>query len=522
MNGYDNTGYSHDYQPWLKLNKQQMADPFGWLQSQNVNVRALLKQMKLDDRWIDNILRGNPPREDMKQHYDKDRLSVGQKAIQFFQKQQLLHGLNEGRKVKLNEQQLRQVIKEAISEIGNTPAGQWMLGRLAGRQQNRAQGKEPGWNTRYGKIKNTTTDAEQYAKQQQQSPYDTYSFAQGRDLENDDWARNADDSLNQDQAWGDVQGYGSAMSDMIRYHAKQNGNRISESKLKSIISKAVNESLHGGDEYMPQADEFYVCSETDYNSGSVDAWIGDKEDAEYCEQSSEGSAIGPFKTYGEAVHYANTNGIEIRDPYERSHNPEDDSDYYHHKLSKSEMQGDEISRLYNNYSMTGQLPSDEDVKRVEKISESKLHKIISESIKKVLKEHELSDREKDIMRGHWSDIENRRMPKQKYPFNSQPSKHQSYANQYTQMNEEDNQADIDLHRMARKVIDNHQKSYNDAIREITEYDSDFKSWWDMSDIDDESQAKQIWQCAAHRLLSSEQISYDRYAYAMKTAHIGNF
>jgi len=147
--------------------------------------------------------------------------------------------------VKLSESQLRNMVAESVkgvlNEIGDTPAGQWMLGRLAGRQQNRAQGKEPGWNTRYGKIKNTTTDAAQYAKSQRQTPYDDYPFYQGRDLENNDWAKDEDNANNYDQQWQQIQGYGDAMSNMIQYHAKQNGNRISESKLKSIISNAIKE-----------------------------------------------------------------------------------------------------------------------------------------------------------------------------------------------------------------------------------------------------------------------------------------
>ena len=64
----------------------------------------------------------------------------------------------------------------------------------------------------------------------------------------------------------------------------------------------------------------------------------------------------------------------------------------------------------------------------------------------MLKEYELSDREKDIMRGYWGDIENRRMPKQKYePVNpqswkkstpnNQTPKHYQYDNQYSQMKE---------------------------------------------------------------------------------------
>ena len=50
--------------PYLQLDKQQMSDPFGWLQSQgSVNVRAILKQMNLDERMIDCLLRNYCPDE---------------------------------------------------------------------------------------------------------------------------------------------------------------------------------------------------------------------------------------------------------------------------------------------------------------------------------------------------------------------------------------------------------------------------------------------------------------------------
>ena len=69
-------------------------------------------------------------------------------------------------------------------------------------------------------------------------------------------------------------------------------------------------------------------------------------------------------------------------------------------------------------------------KQTIKLNESQLRNIISKSVKMVLKEYELSDREKGIMRGYWSDVENRRMPKEKYePYKPQSQKTNSSNSQ---------------------------------------------------------------------------------------------
>ena len=182
--------------------------------------------------------------------------------------------------------------------------------------------------------------------------------------------------------------------------------KLSESKLRKIISKVIKESLGYGEEY-------YICSETDYNGGKVDYWIGNKSEAEECNQCSEGSAIGPFSSYGEALDYANENGMSIPDP-----------DNEVPKFSKSEKQGDEISRLYNNYSLTGQLPSDEDIKRVARISESKIRKAISESIKKVLKEGEFDTMDWDYAANSSNELEDKSFT----PFNGEGFQKRVYDN----------------------------------------------------------------------------------------------
>ena len=68
---------------------------------------------------------------------------------------------------------------------------------------------------------------------------------------NNDWMRNADDSLNIDQAQGDIQGYGSAMQDMIRYYASKNrGKQVAKSvkeSLKENMVKSGNLSNQLGD-----------------------------------------------------------------------------------------------------------------------------------------------------------------------------------------------------------------------------------------------------------------------------------
>lgn len=105
-----------EYQPWLNLNKEQMADPFGWLQSQgSINVRAILKSMKYDDRVIDCLINNKCPKPEMQQSFEKQRQNIGQKAIQEYQKWALLH---EGKKpIKINESQLRKIIAESVRRV---------------------------------------------------------------------------------------------------------------------------------------------------------------------------------------------------------------------------------------------------------------------------------------------------------------------------------------------------------------------------------------------------------------------
>jgi len=55
---------------------------------------------------------------------------------------------------------------------------------------------------------------------------------------------------------------------------------------------------------------FYVCVDTIYGEG-VYAWIGNLKDAKQIDRSSEGYALGPFKTYREAATAAKRKGLTL-------------------------------------------------------------------------------------------------------------------------------------------------------------------------------------------------------------------
>ena len=114
MNGYDNSK-NNDYRaPYLQLDKQQMSDPFGWLQSQgSVNVRAILKQMKLDDRMIDCLLKNYCPDESKAQAFANYRQNIGRKAIQAYKKWQWDNELKEGKQTA----QLKKIVAESVKKV---------------------------------------------------------------------------------------------------------------------------------------------------------------------------------------------------------------------------------------------------------------------------------------------------------------------------------------------------------------------------------------------------------------------
>ena len=163
--------------------------------------------------------------------------------------------------VKISESQLRNMIAESVkgilNEIGDTPAGQWMLGRLAGRQRNREYPNEISSYTlpmhSQGKISKTTTDANDYGDDEYDSP-----FQRGFDLENNKWRDNYPDFdlLHADEREESLRGYGDAMTSMIQHHSnkalKESNNnqyicqkkvRLTEGELRSIIRKVIEEAV---------------------------------------------------------------------------------------------------------------------------------------------------------------------------------------------------------------------------------------------------------------------------------------
>lgn len=90
-----------------------------------------------------------------------------------------------------------------------------------------------------------------------------------------------------------------------RKNIGKNTIKLTESEFKKIIAESVKKVLK-------ENQEFYVCGETVYGEGD-NYWIGDKNDSEYCKNSSEGFSKGPFRTEEEALAWANKNGININD-----------------------------------------------------------------------------------------------------------------------------------------------------------------------------------------------------------------
>jgi hypothetical protein len=96
------------------------------------------------------------------------------------------------------------------------------------------------------------------------------------------------------------------------YESKKNTITLTESELKKVIAESVKKVLK-------ENQEFYVCGESVYGEGDH-YWIGDRKDAKYCKKSSEGFSEGPFRTEEEALAWANKNGININDGFDRNAN----------------------------------------------------------------------------------------------------------------------------------------------------------------------------------------------------------
>lgn len=124
-----------------------------------------------------------------------------------------------------------------------------------------------------------------------------------------------------------------------------------------------------------------------------------------------------------------------------------------------------------------------------KLNESQLKKIVAESVKRVLKEGGFVDRY------------------------FEPGENEDGS--------EDNTENIKV----QELVDRYPLDYKRALQYILSNDNadcNFGLWWDMSQIDNEEDAKLLWQGVAHLLLSNKRISYNKYAYAMHTGHIGDF
>lgn len=147
------------------------------------------------------------------------------------------------KKVRITEQELHNLIAESVqgvlNEIGDTPAGQWMLGRLAGRQQNRENGierKSPVSHSA-GRIATTTTAVEEPNEWNR-------AFYRGKDIENLDWWDDGPDGEfnkeNNDKYYDD-RTYGEAMQDIINHYSK--ARRINEAQLLKTISESIKSVL---------------------------------------------------------------------------------------------------------------------------------------------------------------------------------------------------------------------------------------------------------------------------------------
>ena len=87
---------------------------------------------------------------------------------------------------------------------------------------------------------------------------------------------------------------------------------LSESYLNSVVKQVLNEAYYNGLQgELPEG--YYVCVDTDYGSGNVIAYIGDKDDATEAQNSSEGHVIGPYTTPEEAQEAAASEGYVVED-----------------------------------------------------------------------------------------------------------------------------------------------------------------------------------------------------------------
>ena len=202
--------------------------------------------------------------------------------------------------VKLSESQLRNMVAESVkgvlNEIGDTPAGQWMLGRLAGRQRNREHPEEISSYTmpvrKQGKITKTTIDANTYGD----NDYDS-AFQRGRDLENSKWRDNYPDydQYHADEREESLRGFGDAMASMIRYHTAK---ALKESVLRKIVAESVKKVLK---EWEYDRNEGWFLYTEINNDGAEELRISNNRgDFDYWRKNG-GDVYGQYPSYEEAA-----------------------------------------------------------------------------------------------------------------------------------------------------------------------------------------------------------------------------
>lgn len=87
--------------------------------------------------------------------------------------------MNKKQVIRLTESDLHRIVKESVNkilnEVGETPQGQYMLGRLAARQKYR-RGHETGENNGYGYLCGGEDEryTDEYARQKRQTPNSGY------------------------------------------------------------------------------------------------------------------------------------------------------------------------------------------------------------------------------------------------------------------------------------------------------------------------------------------------------------
>ena len=156
MNNYS-TYDGNDYRaPWLRLNKEQMSDPFGWLLSQrNIDVMAILLKMGYNDRQIGFLLYPNQI-ADKKPGFLQMRQRIGQKAVQTYLKWVFDNEVKKN-KIKLGESQLRQIVAESVKNVLSEI--DWKTANRAADIQSKWEynGRRGGWD-RYRKFRDYSDD----------------------------------------------------------------------------------------------------------------------------------------------------------------------------------------------------------------------------------------------------------------------------------------------------------------------------------------------------------------------------